>query len=75
MSLQRKFLVSRLGSVMLNTNRPRQCGTHRTKRKTAEMRGCHREEGDVKKFQAGLPAQVPTSSVAEISRWHRKAEA
>ena len=34
---------------MLNMNHPRQRGIHITGRETAEMRGCHRDDGGTKK--------------------------
>ena len=38
MSLQRKILVSHLGSVMLNMNDARQCGIHVTKMQNRDVR-------------------------------------
>ena len=49
------------------TLNPMQCGT-KTFKKTNET---SMKMEDEEKFHARLPAQVPVSSVAKISRWHR----
>ena len=49
MSLEEKFLGGRLGTVMLSMEHPRHRGNRTTERNTAEMWGCHGEEGRRKK--------------------------
>ena len=73
-SLQRKILVSHLGSVMHNINCPRQCVPTQRKEKPPRCKDATGKKGDVEKEFHALPAaQVPASSAAKSSWWHRKA--
>ena len=47
---------------MLNMNHPRQRGIHITGRETAEMRGCHRDDGGPKKKEAPRTAYCASAS-------------